>query len=400
MSKNEMRPEAGMATRAIHLGYDPAEHKGALTPPVFMTSTYAFETAEEGAAIFAGEAAGFVYGRTKNPTQQLLEERMASLEGAEAGVAMASGMAAITTIALSLLKAGDTVVVDHVIYGCTYAFFARGISEFGVKTRFIDMTDADQVAAAMKENPAMVFFETPSNPNVRIIDIEKVAGLAHKEGATVVVDNTFATPILQRPVEHGADLVLHSATKFLGGHGDLLGGIVVGDAELVNTVRTRGIRFMTGATMSPFVAFMILRGLKTLALRVRAHCANAAKIAEVLAASDKASSVLYPTLPGFPQKALADKQMSGMGGGIVAVRFHGGAEAGHRFINALELIKCAVSLGDAETLVQHPATMTHGIYGPEDRARFGIDDDLLRIAVGLEEVEDLIFDIENALTRV
>jgi methionine-gamma-lyase len=400
MSKNEIRPEAGLATRAIHLGHNPADHQGALTPPIFMTSTYAFESAEQGAAIFAGEEAGFVYGRTKNPTQQLLEERLASLEGAEAGVAMASGMAAITTIALSLLKAGDTVLVDNVIYGCSFAFFARGITDLGIKTEFVDMTDLSQVEEAMKTNPKMVFFETPSNPNVRMIDIEKISQMAHQKEAFVVVDNTFATPILQRPIEFGADLVVHSATKFLGGHGDLLGGIVCGKLELVNVVRGRGIRFMTGATMAPFTAFLILRGIKTLALRVRAHCANAAQIAEVLDRSEKTKSVLYPTLPSFAQKDLAVKQMTGLGGAIVAVRFDGGIEAGRRFINALDLIKCAVSLGDAETLIQHPATMTHGIYGPEERARFGIDDDLIRIAVGLEEVEDLIYDIENALTRV
>jgi len=400
MSKNEKRPQPGLATRAIHLGYDPAEFHGALTPPVFLTSTYAFETAEAGASIFAGETPGYVYGRTKNPTQQILEERMASLEGAEAGLALASGIAAISTVVLTHAKAGDTIIVDHIIYGSSFAFFARGISEFGVKVKFIDMTDIELVEDAMKEKPRMVFFETPSNPNVRMIDIRKVSQLAHNVGALAVVDNTFATPILQRPCELGVDLVVHSATKFLGGHGDLLGGIVVGRQDLVHLVRTRGIRFMTGATMSPFTAFLILRGLKTLKLRVAAHCVSATRIAEHLKDSGKAKSVLYPTLSNYPQRELALEQMNGMGGAVIAARFEGGIEAGRRFIDALEVIKCAVSLGDAETLIQHPATMTHSIYTPEERAAFGIDDDLIRIAVGLEDVEDLIYDIDNALTRV
>lgn len=400
MSKNEMRPDAGPATRAIHLGYDPAEFRGALTPPLFMTSTYAFETAEQGTAIFAGEEDGLVYGRTKNPTQAILEERMASLEGAEAGLALATGIAAITTVALSHLKAGDRVVVDQVVYGCSFAFFARGLRDCGVKTVFVDMTDLNAVEDALKAPAKMVFFETPSNPNVRLIDIQAVAAKAQSAGAMVVVDNTFATPVLQRPIEHGADIVVHSATKFLGGHGDLLGGIAVGRADLINDVRGKGLRYMTGATMSPFTAFQILRGLKTLVLRVNGHSASALHIAKTLTQSDKLKSVLYPGLPGFAQSDLVARQMPKGGGAIIGLRFDGGIEAGRRFINALELIKCAVSLGDAETLVQHPATMTHAIYKPEERAQFGIDDELLRLAVGLEDVDDLVTDIESALTRV
>ncbi len=400
MPKHGTNRKPGAATRAIHLGYEPSEFRGALTMPMFLTSTYAFETAQQGAGIFAGEEPGYVYGRTKNPTQELLEIRMASLENAEAGLASASGIAAITTTIFTHAKAGDTILVDQVIYGCTFAFFAREITEFGVTTKFVDMTDLNAVEDAMKSEPRMVFFETPSNPNMRMIDIEAISHMARKVGAMVVVDNTFATPIIQRPLELGADLVVHSATKFLGGHGDLLGGIVCGSSELVNPIRGRGLRVLTGATISPFNAFQILRGLKTLKLRVDAHSQSAQLVAENLAKSEKTTSVIYPTLPDYPQKALAKKQMGDQGGAIIAVRFDGGAEAGHRFINALEMIKCAVSLGDAETLVQHPASMTHSIYTPEERATFGIDDDLLRIAVGLEEVEDLNADINNALSQV
>lgn len=400
MIRNSKKNELGPATRAIHEGYNPADHDGALTPPIFMTSTYAFETAEEGAEIFAGKRPGFVYGRTKNPTQFILEQRVASLENADAAVTTASGIAAITATMWTLLKSGDTVVVDHVIYGCSYAFFSRGITKFGVNVKIIDMTDLGQVRDAMTSNPQIVFFETPSNPNVRIVDIEAVSDMAHAVGALVVVDNTFSTPLIQRPLDHGADLVVHSATKFLGGHGDLLAGIVAGSQDLINRVRGEGLRVLSGATLSPHSAFLILRGLKTLSLRMRQHCQSAETIAKQLEVSSKVNSLLYPTLDSYPQRDLANRQMGDKGGAIIAVRFNGGLDAGRRFINALGLIKCAVSLGDAETLVQHPASMTHSIYTPEERARFGIDDDLIRIAVGLEDVDDLIDDVEQAVQQV
>ena len=396
MVKDKSADKLGPATRAIHEGYDPADYDGSLTPPVFMTSTYAFESAEQGSEIFAGERAGFVYGRTKNPTQTLLENRIASLENAEAALATASGVAAITATMWTLLKAGDTVLVDQVIYGCSFAFFTRGITKFGVNVKVIDMSDLDQVRDAMKCNPDIVFFETPSNPNVRIVDITSISKTAKNAGALVVVDNTFATPILQRPLEFGADLVVHSATKFLGGHGDLLAGVVAGGQDLVNRIRGEGLRVLSGATLAPHSAFLIMRGLKTLSLRMQQHCRSAEVIARYLESSNTVRSVLYPTLESFAQHDLAERQMGKMGGAIVAVRFNGGVQSGRDFINALGLIKCAVSLGDAETLVQHPASMTHGIYGEEERAKFGIDDDLIRIAVGLEDVEDLIADIDQA----
>lgn len=399
MLKNSPK-ELGPATRAIHEGYSPSDHMGALTPPIFMTSTYAFETAEEGSEIFAGERPGLVYGRTKNPTQAILETRIASLENADAAVATASGIAAITATMWTLLKAGDTIIVDQVIYGCSFAFFSKGIAKFGVNVKFIDMTDLDQVRDCMALKPKAVFFETPSNPNVRIIDIAAVAEMAREVGAFVIVDNTFATPVIQRPLEHGADLVVHSATKFLGGHGDLLAGLVAGDQGLVDRVRGEGLRVLSGATLSPHSAFLIMRGLKTLSLRVERHSSSASSIAKFLSGNEKVKSVIYPTLPDYASRDLAARQMGDLGGAIIALRFDGGLEAGRRFINNLGLIKCAVSLGDAETLVQHPASMTHGIYGPEERAKFGIDDELIRLAVGLEDVEDLIADIDQAIGRL
>lgn len=400
MSTEKKRGNAawGPSTRAIHLGYDPMEHDGAVTPPVYMTSTYTFETAEAGGDIFRGDRAGYVYGRTKNPTQALLEERVASLEGGEAAVAFASGMGAITTTFWSLMQAGDRIVVDETLYGSSFAFFARGISRFGVEVVVADLTDLDAAATTIPGARA-VYFETPANPNMRVIDIPAVAEIAHASDALVIVDNTFCSPILQRPIEHGADLVVHSATKFLGGHGDLLGGLLVGPAETLKTVRTQGLRFMTGATMAPMNAFLILRGLKTLALRMRQHSQSAQAVAELLAGHPKVAWVAYPGLPDFAERALARRQMDGMGG-LISFELKGGMAAGMVMMNALSMVTRAVSLGDAETLIQHPASMTHSTYTEEERAAHGIGDGLVRLSVGLEDTADILADLEAALDAV
>lgn len=390
---------SGLSTRAIHLGYDPATEHGALTPPVFMTSTYAFETAEDGAALFRGEKEGYIYGRTKNPTQSLLEARVADLEGAEAGLATASGMAAISATLWTLLAAGDRVVIDHTLYGNSYALFTRGLTRFGVQVEIADFTNPDDLARALALRPALVYFETPANPNLRVIDIAAVSARAHAAGALVMVDNTFATPVLQRPIEHGADLVVHSATKFLGGHGDLIAGVVVGPKEILDRIRLHGLRYLTGATIAPLTAFLLLRGLKTLELRVERHSASAAAIAKLLADHPAVRRVDYPGLPDSPGHAIARRQMSGFGG-LVSCELDGGMEAGIRFMNRLVLATRAVSLGDAETLVQHPASMTHATYGAEERARHGIGDGLIRLSIGLENLPDIREDILQALDAV
>ncbi|MBV9705068.1 MAG: aminotransferase class I/II-fold pyridoxal phosphate-dependent enzyme, partial [Methylobacteriaceae bacterium] len=258
-SRKRRNAEQGFATRAIHLGYDPSDEHGALTPPIFMTSTYAFESAEAGSEMFRGERPGYVYGRTRNPTQSLLEERLASLEGGERGLAVASGMAAIGSTFFTLLNAGDEVVIDHTLYGNSFAFFTKGLTRFGVTIRLADLTDPASLPRFLTGRTKVVYFETPANPNLRVIDIAQVSMAAQAVSALVVVDNTFATPALQQPLKLGADLVLHSATKYLGGHGDLLGGIVVGRAELVDRIRGHGLRVLTGATLSPLNAFLILR---------------------------------------------------------------------------------------------------------------------------------------------
>ena len=387
---------SGFSSRAIHHGYDPAENHGALTPPMHLASTFAFESAEQGGAIFAGEEPGYFYSRIGNPTVDLLEQRLAVLEGAEAGVAAASGMGAITAVMWSLLEAGDEIVTDKTLYGCTFAFFRHGLAKFGVKVTHVDLTDPEALEAAMHGGVKVVYFETPANPNMRLVDIAAISEVAHRHDAQVVVDNTYATPALTRPIELGADIVVHSATKYLGGHGDLVGGLVAGSAETMQKVRLEGLKDMTGAVMSPFTATLIMRGLKTLALRMERHSKIAMKVARWLEAQPQVAAVHYPGLESFGQHALANRQMA-LPGGMIAFDLAGGYDQGIRFMNRLEMIIRAVSLGDAETLIQHPASMTHSTYTPEERADHGIGEGLLRLSVGLEEAEDIFADLEQAL---
>ncbi|MCA2011254.1 methionine gamma-lyase [Cereibacter sphaeroides] len=386
----------GFATRAIHLGHDPRDHQGALTPPLHLSSTFAFDSVEQGSAIFAGEAQGHVYSRISNPTTDLLERRVAALEGAEAGLALASGMGAITSVMWTLLQPGDEVICDETLYGCTFAFFQHGLARFGITITHLDLTDPEALAAAISPRTRVVYFETPANPNMRLVDIAGISAIAHKVGATVVVDNTYATPVLTRPIELGADVVVHSATKYMGGHGDLVAGIAVGTAEMMAQVRLVGMKDMTGSVMAPFTAMLVLRGLKTLKLRMQAHCANALAVAEWLETHPAVARVDYPGLKSFPQHALAARQMPGFGA-MIAFELKGGLEAGRAMMNRLDLIRRAVSLGDAESLIQHPASMTHSTYTPEERARHGIAEGLVRLSVGLEEVEDLLADLGQAL---
>ena len=300
---------------------------------------------------------------------------------------------------LSLLQAGDEVIVDHTLYGNTFAYFTQGLPPLGITTRVVDCTDLDAVKAVANEKTKVIYFETPANPNLRLIDIAEMARIARGVGARVVVDNTFATPVFQRPLEQGAALVVHSATKYLGGHGDLLAGVVVGSKDDINRIRSMGLRFMTGATLSPFNCFPIMRGLKTLDVRMERHASSALAIARMLEGHGKIASVSYPGLDSFPQAELARRQMS-KPGGLIAFELDGGLELGMAFMNELTLISRAVSLGDCETLVQHPASMTHANYTPEERARHGIGDGLLRLSVGLETLDDLLDDVEQALGAI
>lgn len=386
----------GFSTRAIHHGYDPYEGVGALNPPVYLSSTFTFPTVEDGAARFAGEQAGYVYSRVGNPTTCLLEQRIADLEGGEAALVTASGMGATTSLLWTLLQPGDEVIADKTLYGCTFGFFNHGLAKFGVRITHLDLTDPGNLEAAISAQTRVVFFESPANPNMRLVDIAAIAAIAHRHDAKVVVDNTYCTPYLQRPIELGADYVVHSATKYLGGHGDLIAGAIVGPKESLDQVRFYGIKDMTGAVLSSQDAFLILRGIKTLALRMDRHCRNAQAIAEYLAGHDKVAVCHYPGLPSFPQYELSQRQMK-LPGGMVAFELKGGIDAGRRFMNALQLITRAVSLGDAESLAQHPASMTHSFYTPEERREHLIGEGLVRISAGLEDIEDLLGDIEQAL---
>ena len=391
-----MKRSAGFATRAIHHAYDPQDHDGALTPPLHLTSTFTFETAEAGGEMFAGERQGHIYSRISNPTCDLLEQRIAVLEGAEAGLALSSGMGAITAVLWTLLSPGDELIVDKTLYGCTFAFMRHGLAKWGVTITHVDMTDPENLRAAVSGKTRVVYFETPANPNMRLVDIAATAEIAHAAGATVVVDNTYATPYLTRPIEHGADIVLHSATKYLGGHGDVVAGLVVGTAEQIAEIRLVGMKDMTGAVMAPFNAMLILRGIKTLNLRMDRHCATARTVAAYLEAHPAVGAVYFPGLDSFEQHAIAERQMD-QPGAMIAFEAEGGLAGGIALMNRLQMIQRAVSLGDAETLIQHPASMTHSTYTPEERAEHGISDGLIRLSVGLEDAEDIIADLEQAL---
>jgi methionine-gamma-lyase len=389
----------GFSTRAIHHGYDPKDHHGALVPPIYLSATFAFPTAEYGAACFAGEANGYFYTRISNPTLALLEARMASLENGEAAVAFSSGMGAIAATFWTLLRPGDEVIVGQTVYGCTFALLHHGIGEFGIKVRHVDLTDLAALQAAISPATRMIYCETPANPNLQLVDITAVAALAHQHGdITVVVDNTYCTPYLQRPLDLGADVVVHSATKYLSGHGDITAGIAVSSQALAQRIRLQGLKDLTGAVMSPQDAALLMRGLKTLALRMDRHCSNAQALAEALQAHPAVESVTYPGLRCFPQYALAQQQMK-MSGGMIAFELKGGIDTGRRFMNALKVFTRAVSLGDAESLAQHPASMTHSTYTPEQRAHHGISEGLVRLSVGLEDVADLLAEVQQALAK-
>ncbi|MBR0897651.1 methionine gamma-lyase [Bradyrhizobium tropiciagri] len=391
--------ELGFSTRAIHEGYDPLDYHGALNPPVFLTSTYAFERSVTGSERFAGTTDGYIYSRVGNPTVSVLEKRMASLEGGEAAMATSSGIGALTAVIWTLLKAGDEIVADKTLYGCTFSLLHHQLERFGIKTRFVDLTEPANLADALTSRCCLVVAETPSNPNMRLVDIAAVADICHKRGVLLLIDNTFCTPYLQKPIALGADIVVHSATKYLGGHGDLLAGIIVARKDVIDNCRFIGIKEMNGACISAFDAFLVLRGLKTLSIRMDRHGENASKLAHALAEHPAVETVYFPGLPSHPQHQLAMRQMKNMGG-MISLELKGGLGAGRAFMDNVTLATRAVSLGDAETLIQHPASMTHATYSPEERAAHGFTDGLIRISVGLEDYDDLQDDLLGSLDRL
>ena len=387
------------STRAIHAGYEKNEH-GALATPIYQTSTFIFDSAEQGGRRFALEEEGYIYTRLGNPTTTQLEAKVANLEGGEAALATASGMGAITSAIWSNVEAGDHIVAAKTLYGCTFAYLNHGLSRFGVEVTFVDTSDPENVRKAMKDNTKLVYLETPANPTLGISDIETISKIAHeKEDCMVVVDNTFCTPYLQRPLDLGADAVVHSATKYLNGHGDVIAGFVCGTEEFIKEVRLFGVKDMTGASLSPFDAFLINRGMKTLEIRMDRHCENAQKVAEFLQSHPAVEKVYYPGLKDFPQYELAKKQMK-LPGAMISFEIKGDLEDGKKIMDTVELCSLAVSLGDTETLIQHPASMTHSPYTPEEREASGISDGLIRLSIGLETVEDIIEDLKMALDSI
>ncbi|CAM3715498.1 trans-sulfuration enzyme family protein [Alicyclobacillus pomorum] len=386
-----------LLTKLVHLpdcdGH--AELLGSVTPPLFQTSTFVFDSAEQGGRRFAGGESGYIYTRLRNPTVRLWEEAVAELEGAEEGLAFATGMAAISAVLMGLVSSGDHVVVSRGIYGCTYGLLTMLERKFGVTHTLAGLADEAAVKSAAQPNTKVMYVETPANPTMELVDIAACARVAHEIGAMLVVDNTFATPVLQRPLELGADIVVHSATKYLGGHGDVVLGIACGRKDVLDEIRVTTQKDM-GGTAAPFDAWLVLRGMKTLALRMRQHVENAMVIADKLSKHEAVSAVYFPGLLNFPQRELYLRQMSGPGG-VIGFIVRGGVEAGVRFMNALRLCKRAVSLGEVHTLVQHPASMTHSPVPAELRYQMGIDDGLIRLAVGIEDGEDIWSDLNQAL---
>lgn len=386
--------EWGFATRAVRAGQTRSA-EGEQSEPIFATSSYVYDSARQAMLRFTGEEPGNIYSRFTNPTVRTFEERLAALEGSERCVATASGMAAILALCMGLLKSGDHVVASRSLFGPTLVLFQNILAKFGLRFSLVALTDVAAWREALRKETKLLFVETPSNPLTEVADIAALAELAHAHGAWLAVDNCFCTPALQRPFTLGADLVVHSATKFIDGQGRAIGGAVLGSntlmAEVYNFLRT------AGPSLSPFNAWIFLKGLETLALRMQAHSANALALAQWLEGRPQVARVYYPGLPSHPQYALAMHQQSG-GGGVLAFELKGGREAAWRLIDATEIISITANLGDTKTTITHPATTTHGRISAEARAAAGISDGLVRVAVGLEDVDDLQRDLARGLS--
>ena len=398
MKANEKLTNRHKSTRAIHAGKLEPTIFGEVSVPIFQTSTFAFPSAEEGAARFAGSAPGYIYTRLDNPTIAALETTLASLEGGGAAMATATGMAAIATVFLTLLGRGDHVVSTKCIYSATRVLLETELARFGVEVSFVDTSRIDNLQPALRPNTRMVYLESPTNPTMELTDLEAACAIARAAGALSVVDNTFASPYLQRPLELGADVVVHSLTKFINGHSDVVGGaIVVRDPALAKTLR-RGL-ILFGGTMDPHQAWLIQRGVRTLPLRLEKAQENAARLAQFLDQHPKVTWVSYPGLARHPQHAIACRQMDGFGA-MICFGVEGGVTAGARLMNSVRLITLAVSLGGVETLIEHPASMTHALVPRAEREEAGIRDELVRLSVGCEAYEDLEADLSQALEQV
>jgi methionine-gamma-lyase len=385
----------GAATRAIHAGEELLPKTGALAPPIYQNSTFRFATADESAAAFADEDAGYVYTRWGNPTQSVLERKIAALEGGEAALATASGMAAVSISLLTLLEGGDGVVAMDSLYSASHNLLNDALRSMGIETTFVNAIDVNEIERAIQPNTKVLYIESPANPTLKLVDIAACAEIAKRHKVTSVIDNTFATPCGQQPISLGIDVVLHSMTKYLSGNGTVIAGVIVGASEFINRAKKGALRNF-GGVISPFNAWLTLHGVATLPLRFERHCANAHHIAEFLDAHPAIEWVRYPGLPSHPQHDLAKRQMQEFGG-MIAFELKGGIEAGERLMNRTEICALAVSLGDVRTLICHPASTTHSQVPSEVRKRAGITDGLVRLSVGLEDVADIIADIEGGL---
>ncbi len=388
----------GFHTLAVHAGQHPDPLTGSLATPIYQTSTFVFKNAEQGAARFAGEEEGYIYSRIGNPTVTALEEKIAALEGGEAGLAFGSGMAAISALLFYLAQSGDHIVTSPVLYGSTHGLLHDVFPRYGVKAEPVDLNDEQALRNVIKENTKVIYVETPANPTMDLVDLAKVIKVAKEHNIPVVVDNTFMSPYLQRPLELGADFIIHSATKYISGHGDVLGGLIVGSKEHITGVRRTTLKDI-GGNIDPFAAWLLLRGLKTLPVRVQRHSENAMEVARFLKSHPAVLEVYYPGLPDFPQYDLAKEQMDGFGG-VLAFEVKGGVDAGRKVINSVKLCHVAVSLGDVDSLIEHPASMTHAGIPLEDRLSMNITDGLIRLSVGLEDPEDIIDDLKQALEQI
>ncbi|KAH0792044.1 methionine gamma-lyase [Histomonas meleagridis] len=388
-----------ISTRCLHSN-EQHDQFGAVVPPIYQTSTFKFDNCNQGGDRFAGKEKGYIYTRLGNPTICYLEGRIANLEGAEACAVTSSGMGAIASTVLTFVKAGDHVISDGTLYGCTVSLFEHQLRKFGVEVDFIDTSIPGEVKKHLKPNTKIVYYETPANPTMKIIEHKRVVEEAHSQpGVLVIADNTFSSPIVTRPIEHGVDLVVHSMTKYINGHTDVVGGCVCGKAEHIARIKGEGIKDITGSVLSPHDAFLVVRGLMTLELRVKRAAENAQKVAEYLAANPKVEHVYYPGLPTHPGHDIAKKQMNTFGS-MMSFELKGGIEAGKALLDNLKLITLAVSLGGCESLIQHPATMTHACVSAEERHKDGITDGMCRLSVGIEDINDIINDLKQAFEKV
>ena len=397
MSDDKSHMNEHYETMVVHGDHVLDEATGAISPPICPSSTFAFKNADQGAELFKDQTAGFIYTRIGNPTTHLLCDKIAMMEGYSHALTFGSGMAAIYGIFVAFAGAGNSIIMSDTVYGGTNALCRGSMAHSGIEFRWVDCTKLDDVESAVDDTTKLIFIETPANPTMKIIDIEAMSKIAKKNNILLVVDNTFQTPYLQKPKKFGADIVMHSATKFLGGHGDLVAGLVTFEEEHFN--KLFHVLIDTGGILSPFNAWILLRGIKTLHVRMDRHCENAVKVAEFLEDHPAVEQVWFPGLKSHPQYEVGLRQHTGPGG-VIAFEVKGGREAGKKVMDSVHVCTLAVSLGDVDTLIQHPASMTHSSYSEEDMLKSGITPGLIRISVGLEHVDDIIDDLKRALEKI